>query len=140
MLLKELPVDMALNQNWQSGMGSSIKTGLKFLMETIPDLKAVVVMVCDQPLLQPSHLQALISQYQETGKPAIGSAYDNTLGVPALFDHTLFEQILRLEDARGAKQLLQTYKAEKINYPNGAVDLDTPADYNKFIATDRNHH
>jgi molybdenum cofactor cytidylyltransferase len=133
-LLQELPVDIVLNQNWQNGMGSSIKAGLKFLIETFPEMKAVIVMVCDQPLLKPAHLQALISKYEETGKPVVSSAYAHTLGVPALFDHSQFEKILQLQDDRGAKQLLDHEQAENIDFPDGAVDLDTPEDYNAFTS------
>lgn len=136
-MLNELPVDIRLNQDWQKGMGNSLKTGIKYLKQTSPIIKAALIMVCDQPLLRSSHLLKLIRLYEDSGKPVIASAYSGTLGVPVLFDLSLFDQILQLDDSLGAKHLIQG-RAESIEFSEGAMDLDTPDDVMRFLTTDQN--
>src|SRR5580692_2476743 len=50
--LTDLPVMIAVNSGWESGMGSSIRAGLEALTNgknADAGVGAVVIMVCDQP-------------------------------------------------------------------------------------------
>ena len=134
-LLKEMPVDTIFNAQWQKGMGSSLKTGLQNVISNNPKTEAIIVMVCDQPLLQVEHIQALIRKYKETNSLIIASAYASTMGVPVLFNQKLFTEIFELQDDQGAKKIIQQHhdQVETIDFPEGAVDLDTPEDYYNFV-------
>jgi len=133
--IQQLPVEICVNSNWQTGMGSSLKLGLKSLLERIPKLEAVVVMVCDQPGLTTDHVNKLIQTFKESNSPVIASFYANSTGVPALFDKSLFEKLLIIENESGAKKIIQQRKelVKIVDFPQGAIDLDTPDDYQKFI-------
>ena len=132
-ILKGLSVDVIFNSHWQTGMGSSLKAGLNHVVTNNPKTDAVIVMVCDQPLLTVAHINSLIQKYRKTNALLVASAYSNTIGVPALFNHKLFHEILNLTDDHGAKKIIQKHQAQIVDFPNGTIDLDTPEDYKTFV-------
>ncbi len=129
-----LQVDIISNANWKNGMGSSLKTGLKYLLTSAPRTEAVIVMVCDQPLLTTAHLEKIRTKYEKSGKRIIASYYSGKPSVPALFHKSLFSEISDLPDDQGAKQIFQRHTNDMltIDFPEGALDLDTPDDYKNF--------
>lgn len=130
-----LPVESILNPHWKNGMGGSLKAGLIYLLQNTPLAEALIVMVCDQPLLTSEHLKKLKEKYQTAGKGIIASGYAGTSGVPALFHKSLFPEIMALSDELGAKSIIQKHLNDTItiDFPEGSVDLDTPTDYQNFI-------
>jgi molybdenum cofactor cytidylyltransferase len=134
-IIQQLPVEIITNEDWQKGMGSSLKKGLAELLLITPKLEAVLAMVCDQPLLTSEHLNAIIKKYEFTKSPIIASYYSGSSGVPALFDKSLFEKLLNVEDQSGAKKIILQHKeaVQTIDFPQGSIDLDTPEDYQAFI-------
>lgn len=134
-IIKHLPVYTTINQEWEKGMGSSIKTGLPELLSLEKTLDAVIITVCDQPYLTHQHIDKLIETYKRTPHKIIGSAYGNTIGVPALFDKDLFHKILLMRDDEGAKRLIysEENKTTTIPFPKGNIDLDTPEDFKHFM-------
>ena len=133
--IQSLPVDIVLNDGWMNGMGGSLKAGLKYLLLKAPLTEAVIVMVCDQPLLTTEHLEKIKARYQTSGKLIVASYYSGTTGVPALFHKSFFSEIMALSSNQGAKKIIQQhpYDILTIDFPEGAVDLDTPDDYEHFI-------
>jgi molybdenum cofactor cytidylyltransferase len=127
-----LPFHVVRNDAWADGMGGSIAAGLAEL-ETASEaakVDAVVVILCDQPLLSDEVIGQLIVQFQATGQPVVASAYGGTQGVPALFSRELFPQLLELRGATGARELLQQYKhLPTVDFPGGVTDVDTEAQY-----------
>lgn len=133
-LLDEPRVLVVENSDWRDGMGGSISTGLQALLTAHPAISAVLFMVCDQPLLTATTLGILIATHQQSGRAIVASEYGGALGVPALFARSMFPELLALEGAEGARQIILAHRAEAIGipFPDGAVDLDTPADYAPF--------
>ena len=133
--IKDLPVEIVENKDWSNGMSGSIKVGLKKFIDDTDKLKAVVVMVCDQPFVNENLLKKIIAKFQETDAPIVACAYQNTLGVPALFHRKLFPELLALDAQTGAKRLIKKYHAQTaaISFSEGAFDVDTPADYEKLL-------
>src|SRR5712671_3387407 len=39
------------NENWQRGIGTSIRAGVQHVIEHTPDVDAIVLLVCDQPFV-----------------------------------------------------------------------------------------
>ena len=127
-LLTDLPIHPTENDQWATGMASSIRCGLRKLLTLAPDLEAIVLLVCDQPFVSTLLIQQLITAYQTSQFPIIASAYAETLGVPALFHRRLFPELLALEGDCGAKALIHRYAlhCRSIPFAAGAIDLDTP--------------
>ena len=68
--------------------------------------------------------------------PALVAArYDGTPGVPALFDQSLFDELMQLKGDKGARPLFRKYEMQMktVAFPSGAFDLDTPGDYDRLV-------
>ena len=135
--IKHLSVAIVENKEWERGIGSSLKAGLRQIVEKNPETKSVLILVCDQPLLTSSHLSKLAEVGEATNKLIVSSLYNNVLGVPALFKKELFNELLKLDDSEGARKLIQQKKndVEIVDFPGGEIDLDTPEDVKKFFST-----
>jgi molybdenum cofactor cytidylyltransferase len=123
-----------INSDWQQGMSSSMQAGLRFLMEK-EEIDQVLLMLCDQPFVDASLLDQLITAKETSVKGIVAAAYSNTLGVPALFDKHYFEELLQLNGSEGAKKVIFNHQAEvhALDFPLGAVDLDTEEDVSQFL-------
>ena len=134
-IIEQLPVEITVNTEWQKGMGSSLKQGLTQLLKIAPQLEAVLIMVCDQPLLTTNHLNELIHFYKKIKSLIVASRYSGTAGVPALFEKSLFEILLNVENESGAKKIIQQHidVVQTVDFPDGKFDLDTPDDYKGFV-------
>jgi len=126
-----LEVLIVENPEWEQGMGSSIRTGLAALEMSAPDVSGVLLMLCDQPLLSPKALDALVRSHLDTGSPLVASEYGGTRGVPAFFSRALFPELRALKDAQGARAVIAAHASEAVTLPlpAGVWDVDTAADY-----------
>lgn len=127
--VEEFPVQICVNENWENGMTSSIQTGLRAVLAQQADAKGILVVLCDQYFVNKNLLQKIISTFQEKSFSAIAAAYENTIGVPALFKNSLFENILKMDSKVGAKKLLlqlqQKQQLGVIPFSKGKYDIDT---------------
>jgi molybdenum cofactor cytidylyltransferase len=122
------------NANWQRGIGSSIRSGVQALTDHSPDVEAILLLVCDQPAVNARVIQDLIATRETTKKEIIASSYADTVGVPALFDRSLFERLLSLGDEAGAKSVIlqNLERVAQFAFPEGAIDIDTSEEWEKF--------
>lgn len=128
-------VNIVSNPLWENGMGSSLKAGLRNVIQSSPKAKAILVMVCDQPLVTAEHLRSLITDLDKPGVKAVVSRYAGTTGVPAVFAASLFDSILNMDDAQGAKKIIQHLTEKElveIDLKGGEIDLDTYDQYLKY--------
>jgi molybdenum cofactor cytidylyltransferase len=144
-VIHDLPVQIVVNHDWAQGMGSSIRAGMSALAlagsatgEPDPASDAVVVALCDQPLISSAFLDALVQLHVDQHAPMVAASYDNHPGVPALFARALFPRLAALFGQAGAKALLQAADSGDlltIPAPQAAVDVDTPDDYARLLRT-----
>ncbi|MEZ4933341.1 MAG: nucleotidyltransferase family protein [Saprospiraceae bacterium] len=129
-VIENLPVHILENKNWESGMGSTVSCGMDFLINNYPELKAVILLVCDQYYLAEKNITELIRVFEKTNKNIIASKYGETVGVPALFSKHLFTDLLKLNGQSGAKKIVQKYADEAaiVEFSEGMFDLDTEED------------
>ena len=125
--IANLPVDIVVNPNWQNGISTSIHSGIQSLG---PNIDAAIIVLCDQPKLSTDILNTLINTYTSTRAPIITCKYAGTVGVPALFDHRIFPELLSLEGDLGAKKIIEQHAKERfeIDFLDGEIDIDTIAD------------
>jgi molybdenum cofactor cytidylyltransferase len=142
--LTNLPIQIIENPHWPRGIGTSIRTGISALIPSpgtpgegqgegaFPS--AVIITLCDQPLIDSTALTQLINLHRTTSRPLIAAQYAGTLGVPALFAQKFFPALATLPDDSGAKQLLMKHSAEVLPLPMelAAIDIDTPTDYQRL--------
>jgi molybdenum cofactor cytidylyltransferase len=138
--LDGLEVAIAINNDWSHGMSTSLQVGISALLAEDAEIAAVVLMVCDQPFVSTELINQLVSTYQDSTnysqKPVIVAAqYGVVVGVPALFDRSVFPAFTALQGDTGARAIIRHYGAQvrSIPFPAGAIDIDTPTDYENLV-------
>jgi len=139
---RELKAEGAIiveNENWRLGIGTSIRVGMRRLIDKAPTLEAVVLLVCDQPFVDARAIARLIRLREKTKRAIVASRYANTLGVPALFDRSCFQELLALDNATGAKTVILSNRERvaEFPFPEGKIDIDTASDYKKLRSRGR---
>ena len=131
----DLPVRVLHHEQWSTGMASTISCGVAALP---PNAEGAILLVCDQPHLSAALLQDLLAR---RGAPntIIASRYADTVGVPALFERVHFTELIELSGDVGAKSLFAKHAnaTTVVNFPRGAVDIDSPADADALAAQQR---
>ena len=116
-------------------MSTSIRVGIETLLILSPQLEAIVLMLCDQPLVTTPLINQLVATYQRTKQPIVASQYGEVVGIPALFESQFFPYLLKLQGDQGARQLIKQFlpMVVWVPFPAGAFDIDTPTDYARLI-------
>ena len=129
--LKDKPVIIIENKNWEEGMASSIRCAVQNITGTILRPDCIIFMVCDQPFVNSSLLLNLLEKKQQTGMPIVASSYADKMGTPALFHKSFFPALMELKGDKGAGKLISdnTDKVAAVDFPEGITDIDTAADY-----------
>lgn len=93
--------------------------------------RGVLLMLTDQPHVTSAVLDALVESFDGLPTSIVASSYGGGVGVPALFGADHFAALGQLEGDRGARSLLERHRASLrvIAFEAGAVDVDTPEDY-----------
>ena len=135
--LRGLDVLEAENQQWESGMSSSVRVGVEALVTPNPRIAAVVLMLCDQPFVTRDVIVGLVRAHYETGCSIVASRFGGSYGVPALFGKAHFSELTTLKGAAGAKQVIQKHlqKVQLLPFPEGEIDVDTPGDFTRLQST-----
>jgi molybdenum cofactor cytidylyltransferase len=122
------------NTNWQRGIGSSIRSGVQALTDHAPDVQAILLLVCDQPAVSAPFIERLIATREATKKDIVASSYADTAGVPAIFDRSLFKELLAIGDESGAKSIIlrNPGRVAQFAFPEGAIDIDTWEDWEEL--------
>jgi molybdenum cofactor cytidylyltransferase len=119
-----------INRDWETGMSSSIRHGLRELLENDPSLDAVIITLCDQPQITAHDIDHLSAEYRRTGAPIIAARYAGVTGVPALFSRQMFDDLFKLAGDKGAREVIRNGSVEivAVDIEHAAYDIDTPDD------------
>lgn len=127
--IEGLSVVPYFNENWRSGMSSSIRSGLARLIKIEPELDAVLISLCDQPFITSEMLNRFGEKFAATDAAIIAAEYSDITGVPALFSRELFGELSRLEGDKGARDLIRDLTdIVVINLPEASFDVDAADD------------
>jgi molybdenum cofactor cytidylyltransferase len=133
--LIDLATVVVINHDWRVGMGSSVRAGMNAYLENGFSTKAVLITLCDQPMVSVEDLERLLKAFHDSEALVVASEYETNgrtvRGVPALFSHHLYPELSQLQGAEGAKKVIarNLASARFIEMPSAAFDLDTPADW-----------
>jgi len=136
-LIKNLQVEIAINEDWKEGMSTSIAVGVKKALSLIKDLDGIIIATIDQPLVDEKHIQKLVSKFNPGKKQIIVSESDTGWrGVPALFDRCYLEALSKLRGDSGAKSVVHrnSQHVKAVNGGNKLVDMDTQEIYQQLKA------
>ncbi len=127
--IADLPVNIQVNQDWQLGMSSSIKSGLVKLRSIEPGLAAVIITLCDQPRVTAELIELFSDKFRATRDAIIAAEYGATNGVPALFSRAMFVELLNLTGDKGARDLIRGREdVSTINLEEAQFDIDSPGE------------
>jgi molybdenum cofactor cytidylyltransferase len=132
-----LPVLVAENPAWEEGLASSIRAGIQILDTFSLSLDAGLLVVVDQPAFSPAAIARLTDTALRSGKSIVAARYDGHPGPPVLFARRHFHELLDLHGPGGARPLLERHADQlaTVDLPEFATDLDTPEDYQAYLAT-----
>jgi molybdenum cofactor cytidylyltransferase len=135
LLLQDQPVEIVINQDWSLGMGTSIRAGVSAIMDKRVD--AVLLFLCDQPLVNCMHLDRMIEVHLASGKAITAACYAGTFGTPVIFAASLFDELLALGDAEGGKIVLGRHldQVQPFPLPEAQADVDTPEEFARLPGT-----
>lgn len=134
-IVEKYSVEIVENKDWENGLGKSIAVGTSAILKKEPQTEGILILLADQPWVDGSYLEKLISRFEDRPDAIIASDYGGFHGVPAIFAKAYFEQLQELEGDNGAKELLNSRKMPIISVksPEKLDDIDTPADYEQFL-------
>ena len=107
---KNEKIKFVFNKNFESGMASSIKTGLNNFSEKT---EAFFICLGDMPMVNSNIYNQLINSRNQ--KNIIVPTYNGQHGNPVLFDKSMKEKIMDITGDVGAKKILELNK-DKIFY------------------------
>ncbi len=129
--LADLP-SLAILENLDAaeGMGSSLRLAMASLLATHPLPVHVLLMVCDQPLLEVQHFRALLDAQSDPRNDAgiTAAFYNGRSGVPAVFAQRHFSTLAESQGDAGARTLLRQSGVTTVDLPEASVDIDTEQD------------
>jgi molybdenum cofactor cytidylyltransferase len=128
-VLSDLPVEIAYNSDFNSGMASSLCAGLSRLKSEA----GALVLLGDMPHVSPDLLNELIAAFENAPQLCVAAVpvYRGRRGNPALLGRDLFPRLLELAGDEGARRLLQSVDGVlevSINEEGVVADIDTAAD------------
>ena len=117
----------AINEQHADGMGTSIAMAIRMCRYRAD---AVLLMLCDQPLITAQHLRSLIEKWSGDEREIVATSFAETTGPPVLFPRGVFADLLILKGDHGARDLLHDSRFNLISVPfdDAAVDIDTIKD------------
>jgi len=123
-----------INSDWSEGIASSIRFGLKKSLELNPSMKQILYLLSDQPYISSDVIQNIIDRHSTGNQIITASTYNNNIGVPAIFDESLFPKLLTLKGDTGAKKIMMQHRNNVQTFPfdDGAFDVDTEDDVEKL--------
>ncbi|WP_163712703.1 nucleotidyltransferase family protein [Mangrovibacterium lignilyticum] len=136
-LIEKYPVTMLINEQWQTGMGSSISAGVSHLMKTLPETEGILITLIDQPMVTTEYLNKLTAEFTPRLNQIIASqSADGWRGVPALFDQKYVNDLMNLKGQKGAKRLIREFSDQVICLESNQKldDMDTTERYEQLLA------
>jgi len=137
--LQSLPVLIAYNPEWATGIGSSLRLAIQTLAP-IDAIDGVVITLSDQPLVTADAVNRIVEAHHQTGKDIVASEeYADTHGVPLFISKRFFDEIAALDGTEGAKRVIDRHLEEMTTVPlvEAAFDIDTPIDYERLTDSSR---
>lgn len=131
--LKDLPVQIVYNPDYQHGQSTSIKAGVASLPQKIG---GAVFLLADQPQIPGEVIRALTETHAKGLQPVIAPlVLEERRANPVLFDRAVFPDLLQLTGDIGGRAIFSKYKVEYIPWHDDILllDVDIPEDYQRLV-------
>jgi molybdenum cofactor cytidylyltransferase len=129
-----LPCQPILNRDYARGINVSLRAGIA----AVPaQARAAVVLLGDMPFVTARMMATLVERFRESRAPLVVSEYAGVQAPPTLFDRSLLDEFLLMEEDACAKRLVKRHRSEAlvVSWPGETLtDLDLPEDYERVKA------
>jgi len=129
------PIKIAVNQNYQQGMSSSIIAGLHMINH---QAQAVMLILGDQPFIASSTINKLISEFHSHDKGIAIPIYKGRRGHPVIFSMRYKEELLKVKGDIGGKQIIKDHSDDilevAVDSEGILIDINTMNDYQSHLA------
>jgi molybdenum cofactor cytidylyltransferase len=122
-----------VNERHREGQSSSLKVGLG-AVDT--NTEAALVLLGDQPTVEPSAIDIVLSGWRRTGADVARARYDGVPGHPVVIARRSFGAFAKLTGDAGARPLIDRglLEVHDVNLPGPPpVDIDTREDYEALL-------
>ena len=127
------PVKIVHNADYQRGMASSIKRGMKDVSDTTG---ACIISLVDQPRIDHATIDCLIDAHNRGSSLIVIPTYGGKSGHPILLDLALREEVLGMDLDVGLRQVVLAHREAivRVEVSSSAVleDCDLPEDYERL--------
>ncbi len=126
--IENLDAGIVYNNDWESGMASSIKAGI----ESLPDsCQAIMLILCDQAMVGPDQLLQLQETWLQDKSQIVAASFAGTVGAPVIIPRDFFPDVMKLSGDRGAKAVIEKNitRVKTLEIPEAEFDIDTQEDY-----------
>ncbi len=128
--VRPLGARVAVNDDYRSGMFSSVRAGLKALP---PDGSAFFLLPVDIPLIRPATIHLLSDHFIEQDAQICYPTFRGERGHPPIISSELVEPILKWSGGGGLRAFLLRCEDRAVDVPVADAgilqDMDTPRDY-----------
>ena len=124
-------VDILENLEWEEGISSSIKCGLRHINS---EIQAVILFIVDQPYLNSMLISEILNKFRTSNAKIIAACVAGQLTHPVLFRKELFPKLLELTGDIGGKVIFKDESVEKVKWTDERLlmDIDSIEDYEKI--------
>jgi molybdenum cofactor cytidylyltransferase len=126
-------VRIVRNQNYQQGMALSLRTGLAGLD---PQAKAALIVLADQPFVEPGTINQLIACHQESKPQIVIPPFNGFRGNPVLLDRSVFAELQSLTGDIGCRAIFgnhtENIRKLAVNDIGILLDIERQEEYKKF--------
>ena len=120
------------NPAWAQGQSSSLRLGLAQLPE---DVEGVLVMLGDQPQVNPNYCDSIVQKGLDSGRIAIPYVNDRRANL-VYFPKSTLKRLSEVTGDQGGRAIFSEFQVELVPWLDDlmALDIDTPEDYERLKA------
>lgn len=134
--LAAYPVRIVPNPAYLDGQSTSLLAGLRALEGASVD--GAVVLLGDQPGIDPADIAALLGCRRETRAPIVMTAYGAERSHPVLFGDEVFPELMAITGDQGGRDVIRAHAPDVLTIASALreppLDLDTEAAYRDLLA------
>ena len=127
-------IEVVINKDYRKGQLSSL---IAVLESVPPDAEAILVFLVDNPFVNRTVINRIVSKFRQTRSPIIIPVFEKKRGHPTLFAASLFEELLNAPADEGARYVVKcnAEKVEEVEVDDGKVlaGINTPEDYKTYF-------
>ncbi len=132
--IKKYPAEVVHNEQYRSGMLSSVQAGLKNLPHRT---RAVLIFLGDQPMVKTAIIDRLIEACRHGDRKIVLPVFEGRRGHPVLIDLVFKKEIFNLDPDKGLRDLIHRHETDvlevHVDSPEILKDIDTIEDYKQEL-------